>query len=94
MAKEEKKPKETQPREQDSSGALRQGLHQAVKAFAVLSGVGIYLVVFVGICLFLGNLVDTYVLGSGYAGKMTGILIGFPGAFYTLYRQLKHSGVV
>ena len=34
------------------------GLRQAVKAFALLSGVGIYFVVFVGICLWLGNLAD------------------------------------
>ena len=45
---------------------LRTGLRQAIKAFAVLSGVGIYLVVFVG----------------------------FPGAFYTLFRQLKQNGIV
>ena len=72
---------------------LRTGLRQAIKAFAVLSGVGIYLAVFVGICLFLGALADTYLLG-GYAGKLTGILVGFPGAFYTLFRQLKQNGIV
>ena len=65
---------------------LRTGLRQAVKAFAVLSGVGI--------CLFLGSLADTYLLGGGSFGKLTGILIGFPGAFYTLFRQLKHNGIV
>ena len=65
---------------------LRTGLRQAIKAFAVLSGVGI--------CLFLGNLADTYLLGGGYAGKLTGILVGFPGAFYTLFRQLKQNGIV
>lgn len=73
---------------------LRTGLRQAIKAFAVLSGVGIYLAVFVGICLFLGNLADTYLLGGGYAGKLTGIFVGFPGAFYTLFRQLKQNGIV
>ncbi|WP_298461925.1 AtpZ/AtpI family protein [uncultured Mitsuokella sp.] len=86
----EKKPKE----HEDSHEGLRAGLHQAVKAFAVLSGVGIYLVVFVGICLFLGDLADRFLLGDGYAGKLIGILIGFPGAFYTLFRQLKRNGVV
>ena len=73
---------------------LRTGLRQAIKAFAVLSGVGIYLAVVVGICLFLGNLADAYLLGGGYAGKLTGILVGFPGAFYTLFRQLKHNWIV
>ena len=72
----------------------REGLHQAVKAFAVLSGVGIYLVVFVGICLFLGDLADQFLFGDGYSGKLAGILLGFPGAFYTLFRQLKHNGIV
>lgn len=71
----------------------REGLRQAVKAFSVLGGIGIYLVVFVGICVFLGNLADTQ-LGLGYAGKLTGILIGFPGAFYTLYRQLKRGNML
>ena len=65
---------------------LRTGLRQAIKAFD--------LVVFVGICLFLGNLADTYLLGGGYAGKLTGIFVGFPGAFYTLFRQLKQNGIV
>ena len=54
---------------------MRTGLRQAIKAFAVLSGVGIY-------------------LAGGYAGKLTGILVGFPGAFYTLFRQLKQNGIV
>ena len=85
---DQKKDKDTQHE------MLRTGLRQAVKAFAVLSGVGIYLAVFVGICLFLGNLADAYLLGGGYAGKLTGILVGFPGAFYTLFRQLKHNGIV
>jgi len=71
----------------------KQGLFQAVRAFAVLSGVGIYLVVFVGICLWLGIQADS-LLGSHPAGKLCGILIGFPGAIYTLYRQLKNSGII
>lgn len=85
---DQKKDKDTQHE------MLRTGLRQAVKAFAVLSGVGIYLAVFVGICLFLGSLADTYLLGGGSFGKRTGILIGFPGAFYTLFRQLKQNGIV
>ena len=59
----------------------------------MLGGIGIYLVVFVGICVFLGNLVDEN-LGLGYAGKLVGILVGFPGAIYTLYRQLKQGNVL
>lgn len=69
------------------------GLRQALKAFSMLGGVGIYFVVFVGICVFLGYEADT-AFGLGHAGRLTGILVGFPGAMYTLYRQLKRSGLV
>ena len=80
--KKEKKGKEGQ-----------EGLFQAIKAFSVLGGVGIYLVVFVGICVYLGDLADS-ALGLGAKGKFAGILIGFPGAIYTLFRQLRRSGMV
>lgn len=69
------------------------GLRQALKAFSVLGGVGIYFVVFVGICVFFGYEADT-AFGLGHAGRLTGILVGFPGAMYTLYRQLKRGGLV
>jgi hypothetical protein len=36
------------------------GLKQALKAFSILGGVGIYLVVFVGICGYIGSLVGDY----------------------------------
>ncbi|BAL84286.1 hypothetical protein SELR_25780 [Selenomonas ruminantium subsp. lactilytica TAM6421] len=66
------------------------GLKQAIKAFSILGGVGIYLVVFVGICGYLGALAGDY-LGMDHAGRIIGIIAGFPAAFYTLYRQLKHN---
>ena len=69
------------------------GLRQALKAFSMLGGVGIYFVVFVGICVFLGYEADT-AFGLGHAGRLTDILVGFPGAMYTLYRQLKRGGLV
>lgn len=75
------------------SDEKHEGLWRGIKAMAVLSGVGIYLAVFVGICLFLGIKTDE-MLGSHPAGKLIALVIGFPGAFYTLYRQLKRSGVV
>ncbi|MBQ1867252.1 MULTISPECIES: AtpZ/AtpI family protein [Selenomonas] len=78
-------------KEQDEG--RHEGLRQAVKAFSVLGGIGIYLVVFVGICVFLGNLADEN-LGLGSVGKLAGILIGFPGALYTLYRQLKQGNLL
>ncbi len=79
--------------EKQSGEERHEGLRQAVKAFSVLGGIGIYLVVFVGICVFLGNLADDN-LGLGYMGKLVGILIGFPGALYTLYRQLKQGNLL
>ncbi len=66
------------------------GLKQAIKAFSILGGVGIYLVVFVGICGYLGSLIGDY-LEMGNAGRIIGIVAGFPAAFYTLYRQLKNN---
>ncbi len=70
-----------------------EGLRQAVRAFAVLSGIGIYFVVFVGICIFLGYEADMH-FGLGHTGRLIGAVIGFPGAIYTLYRQLKSGGLV
>ena len=69
------------------------GLRQALKAFSMLGGVGIYFVVFVGICVFLGYEADK-AFGLGHAGRLVGILVGSPGAMYTLYRQLKRGGLV
>lgn len=61
---------------------------QAVRAFSILSGVGIYLAVVVGICLYLGIQADEH-LGIAPWGRLTGILLGFPLAIYSLYRQIK-----
>jgi len=63
------------------------------KAAAILSGVGIYIAAVIFICLYLGGLVDDY-FGLGGKGRLGGIIIGFPVAFYSLYRQLKHNGFV
>ncbi|MBR2214555.1 MAG: AtpZ/AtpI family protein [Selenomonadaceae bacterium] len=71
----------------------KQGLRQAVKAFSFLSGVGIYLAVVVGICIYVGNLADEN-LGISPVGKLTGIILGFPLAFYSLYRQLKSNELI
>ena len=70
-----------------------EGLRQTWKAFSFLSGVGIYLAAVIGICVYLGNLADEH-LGLGMKGKFAGILLGFPIAIYSLYRQLKHTGTV
>ena len=63
------------------------------KAFAILSGVGIYLAVFMLICLYLGGFVDDLFELNG-KGRLLGIVLGLPLAFYSLYRQLKHNGYI
>ena len=68
----------------------KEGLWQAFKAMSILSGVGVYFVVVVAICVYLGHLADTH-FGLGNAGKFIGILAGFPIAIYSLWRQLKHG---
>ncbi|MBR6713249.1 MAG: AtpZ/AtpI family protein [Selenomonadaceae bacterium] len=61
------------------------------KAAAILSGVGIYIAAVIFICLYLGGLVDDY-FQLGGKGRLLGIVLGFPVAGYSVYRQLKHNG--
>ncbi len=63
------------------------------KAFAILSGVGFYLAAFMLVCLYLGGLVDDF-FELGGKGRLIGIVLGLPLAFYSLYRQLKRNGFV
>ena len=77
----------------ESISEYSKALKQAIKAFSFLGGIGIYLVVFVGICGFIGNIADEK-LGLGSKGKLIGIIVGFPVAIYTLYRQLKQNKIV
>ena len=77
----------------ESINEYSKALKQAVKAFSFLGGIGIYLVVFVGICGFIGNIADEE-LGLGSKGKLIGIIVGFPGAIYTMYRQLKQGNLL
>lgn len=83
------KDKEEKKTEQEEN-PWKEGLWQAFKAMSILSGVGIYFVVVVAICVYLGHLADTH-FGLGNAGKFIGILAGFPIAIYSLWRQLKHG---
>ena len=64
------------------------GLKQSLKAFGILGSIGIFFAVVIGICIFLGSMADNW-LGWEYAGKLTGIILGFPVAFYLTYKQLK-----
>ena len=61
-----------------------------IRAFAILSGVGIYIAVVILICLYLGNLVDEFFNLDG-RGRLIGIFCAFPIAFYSIYRQLKRG---
>ena len=69
-----------------------EGLGQMWRAFSLLSGIGIYLIVVVLICLYLGGLADEY-LELGGKGRLLGIILGFPVAFYSIYRQLKSGNI-
>ena len=71
-----------------------EGLKQAFKAAALLSGIGVHFAVIVGLCVYLGSLVDDNLLLGGNVGKITGIIAAFPIAFYTLYRQLKQLKLI
>ena len=82
------KNRDNKPDKQDSGG-----LGNMWRAFSILSGIGIYLIVVVLICLYLGGLVDEY-LNLGGKGRLIGIILGFPIAFYSIYRQLKNGGTI
>ena len=69
------------------------GFSQMWRAFSLLSGIGIYLAVVVLICLYLGGIVDDYLELEG-KGKLIGIILGFPIAFYSIYRQLKGGNII
>ena len=71
-----------------SSGAL-----DALKAVGLLSGVGVYFVVFLGIFIYLGQWADDF-FGPGHVCTITGAVLGFPAAIYSLYRQLKYYKIV
>lgn len=63
------------------------------KAAAILSGVGIYIAAVIFICLYAGGLVDDY-FSLGGKGRLVGIIVGFPLACWSVYRQLKRHGFV
>ena len=69
------------------------GMAEALRAFGLLSGVGDYFLVFLGIFIFLGQCADNF-LGTGRVCTIAGIILGFPAAIYSLYRQLKYYKLV
>lgn len=66
----------------------KEGFLQAIKAFSVLSGLGVYLAVTVGFTMFIGSLFDDCFDTHPY-GIFSGIILGFPIAVYGLYGRLK-----
>lgn len=73
--------RKTAPKEK---GALR----QALDAYLFLSGIGIFFCVVLGIFIYLGMLADGY-FDSGHKGTFVGILLGFPAAIFSIYRQIR-----
>ena len=69
------------------------GMTDALRAFGLLSGVGIYFLVFLGIFIYFGTCADDF-LGTGRVCTIIGIILGFPAAIYSLYRQLKYYKIV
>ncbi len=74
-----------EPEEKDGK---KEGLGETIRAFGILSGVGIYLCAFIGVFLFLGKCIDDF-FGTGNVAKVICLVVSFPAAFYSLYRQLK-----
>ena len=63
---------------------------QLWRAFSLLTGLGIYIAVIIFICLYIGGLADDFFELNG-KGRLFGIILGFPVAFYSIYRQLKNG---
>ena len=61
-----------------------------LQALGILGGIGIYFAVVMGLCIFAGDWLDQN-YGLGYYGKLTGIIVGFPIAIYSTWRQLKKN---
>lgn len=68
----------------------KEGLFQALKAFSVLSGLGIYLCVVVAFFIFCGLSFDKHFDTHPY-GIMTGILLGFPIGVYSIYLKIRDN---
>lgn len=75
-------------KEPEGQDGKQEGFRDAIRAFAILSGVGIYLCAFIGVFLFVGKCIDDF-LGTGNGAKVICLVLSFPAAFYSLYRQLK-----
>ncbi len=75
-------------KEPEKKDGKQEGFGDVMRAFGILSGVGIYLCAFIGVFLFLGKCADDF-LGTGNVAKVICLVLSFPAAFYSLYRQLK-----
>jgi F0F1-type ATP synthase assembly protein I len=79
-----------QDKQEPKKERRHEGIRQAMQAFSFLGGIGIYFVVVVGICIYLGSLADEYI-GRGSYGKLAGILSGFPIGLYCVYKEMKRK---
>ena len=75
------------------TGEDKDSIIKTLKAVSIFSGAGIYIACVVGMCLYAGMKADEFFSLSPY-GKIGGIVVGFPVAIYTLYRQIKANGIV
>lgn len=67
-----------------------EGVKQALLAFSVLGGVGVFIAVVVIVFLYAGMFLDDALEMNG-AGRILGIFTGFPVALYCIYRRLKRG---
>ena len=59
-------------------------------AASFFCGLGIYLAITVGVCIWLGDFFDRWA-GTAPAGRMTGIVLGFPIAIYSIYKKIRQE---
>lgn len=59
----------------------------SLAAFAFVSGIGIQFAAIIGVCIFLGKIVDSY-LSSTPWGTLIGILFGFLTGIWSTYKKL------
>ena len=65
-------------------------LRRVVWAASIFFGLGIYLATTVGVCIWLGMKFDEF-FGTEPNGLLTGIVMGFPVAIYSVYKKMRRK---
>jgi F0F1-type ATP synthase assembly protein I len=65
-------------------------LRKLVWAASFFCGLGIYLAVTVGVCIWLGDHFDQW-FQTEPVGRMAGIILGFPIAIYSIYKKIRQE---